>query len=295
MTSLDDLNILFCYDEQKIGATKRTKTLKSQFHDVEIHPIPKQKIEDVNDEFTHIIIDKTATGTNLNYNTENIFYLTNFHRDDYSDISHNQIIVPDYQMPNTICRYNLQNRYENQYNCVGPLIETVTSKERTERLLVIGKRSYMINLAHWIVGHANDVKWTITSYDKNVCKLLKESNNYDHEVIYTSKIEPLLAKSKYVVHYGSHQLTMECIENNLVQLIIPPLNSRYHQQHAFRIREFKIGSYAFDIFHKIPMDRKYRILRSIRCNYRGYNQNLKNFKNKIQVNKCTSHTIFTRN
>jgi len=169
--------------------------------------------------------------------------LSNLHRERYQNITYDELLIDDFSMPNTICRYNLQYKYENSYNYIGPLVKEVKPKNKVKRLLVLNGFPYMYELAKYIVENANDVNWTIAANSEDIFKQLKELNNYDHKVIYTKELEQILSSTKYVVHYGSHQLALECIMNNIVQLIIPPYNSKYFYQHAYRINELLIGSY----------------------------------------------------
>ena len=316
MTSISDLNVLFCYNQEKLGAIKRANCIQKQVpKEIEIHTIPVQKIQDIDDEYTHVILDKTTINTSIGQEQkyEQKLVLTNCHREQYQKLDVNEMLVYDYKMPYTICRYNLQHPYEQQYKYIGPLVKDIQPKpieEKDKRLLVLSGHTYLFELAKYIVENVHtektneddidNVKWTIVTKTIQEYKTLKELNNYGHDIVYTNEIEPLLTDAKYAVHYGSHQLTHECIKANCVQLIVPPLYSRYYFQHAYRVSEFIIGSMAFDFFHKVPIERKYRIIRSIRCNYRSYRHNLSKYreileKNEDRVITCTLPMIFTRN
>ena len=295
-----DFNILFCYDENKIGAKKRAKQFDIKTgKDIEVHLVSKQKVVDVDDDFTHVVIDKTAIDVQMpeTVNTEQKLVVTNCHRYQYEMLDKDQIIVNDFKLPYTICRYNLQYQHERDYTYMGPLVHKVEpAKERTERLLVLSGHQHLNELAKYIVENANDVKWTIATHSQEFCQLLKDLNNYDHEIVYTDEIEPLLAKAKYVVHYGSHQLTMECIENDLIQFIIPPLHNRYYFQHAWRAKEFILAAFAYDMFHKIPIERKYQVIRKIRCNFRSYKYNLQQYRKRVSGDSaCIPPTTFIQN
>ena len=297
MTSISDLNILFCYNQEKLGAIKRANCIQNQTpKEIEVHTIPTQKIQDIDDEYTHVILDKTAINIPIEQKYEQKLVLTNCHRERYQNLNVNEMLVHDFKMPYTVCRYNLQYPYEQQYEYIGPLIKDIqpkTVEDKEKRLLVLSGHAYLFELAKYIVEYADDVKWTIMTKTEQEYRTLKELNNYGHEIVYTQEIEPFLSEAKYVVHYGSHQLTLECIWANCVQLIIPPLNSRYYYQHAHRISEFIIGSLAYDFFHRVPIERKYRIIRNIRCNYRSYRHNLQNYRSKVV--SCTQPTTFIQN
>lgn len=302
MTSISDLNILFCYNQEKLGAIKRAHCLQEQSpKEVELHSVPVQKVQDIDDDFTHVILDKTVANTPIEQNYEQKLVLANCHREQYQNLNVNEMLVYDFKMPYTVCRYNLQYPYERQYTYIGPLVKRVQTKpieDRAERLFVTNGQHYMFELAKFIVEHVNDVKWIIATKTEKEYEILKDTNNYGHEVVYTKELEPLLERAKYVVHYGSHQLALECISTDQVQLIIPPPHSRYYYQHAFRIREFLIGSFVFDLFHRVPIERKYRIIRRIRCNYKSYRSNLQNYREKEENSKvvtCTLPTLFIQN
>jgi len=308
-----DLNILFCYNQEKLGAIKRANCIQKQIpKEIEVHTIPVQEIQDIDDEYTHVILDKTTVNTPIEQEYEQKSILTNCHRERYQKLDVNEMLVYDYIIPYAICRYNLQYPYEQQYKYIGPLVKDIQPKlieEKDKRLLVLSGHTYLFELAKYIVENVytektnesdiDNVKWTIVTKTIREYKILKELNNYGHDIVHTNEIEPLLADAKYVVHYGSHQLTHECIKANCVQLIIPPPYSRYYFQHAYRVNEFIIGSMAFDFFRKVSVDRKYRIIRSIRCNYRSYRHNLNKYrerlKNENRVITCTLPMIFTQN
>jgi len=300
-------NILFCYNQEKLGAIKRANCIQKQVpKEIEIHTVPVQEIQDIDDEYTHVILDKTAINIPIEQEQkqeqkyEQKLVLTNCHREQYQKLDVNEMLVYDYKMPYTICRYDLQYPYEQQYKYIGPLVEETKPKDKVDRLLVLGGDIHLFDVAKYIVENVNDVKWVIAPRFTNEYEILKDLNNYDHEIIFTDKIETLLEKAKYVVHYGSHQLTMECIKANCVQLVVPPQYPRYYFQQAYRIRELIIGSFVYDIFHQVSVEYKYKIIQNIEDSFNIYKNNLQRYREKVEnenekVVTCTLPMIFTQN